>query len=436
MNHIGVSPTRTKPISYNPLRAGQFRGYGGCNVIPSHTTIINNNNIFMDSYGYGNFNCCQDNGLTKGEKIMVGLGAGMGILGTILSFFGVGKNTEKGGPEPETEKQEPVNTQTQVTPEQETEPATPATRTAAPAKVETPTTQQSEEPAKADYSFIKDGAPMTCKDLSGKTQNITGTLSQVTKDANGVPQSFVLTDSGSGNRYKYEVQIADDGTITYNCVSKNETPVVGAPNYSLKNGELVQENDKFKGFGFGITTQAAATPTKTAAPAKTTTPSNTTQAETPAQTTTTQDNQTGINSIKDPAVRGNAKLVQNAINSLPEDKQSQYTQRLNQILSEYQGKETDFGARFDAMKKLGALQNEIKPKNTNNSSNVENAENKLSIANKMALKNVRAKIDQSNLSQAEKQKYHDKVNQLIINYNGKSSVAIQNAIYRAIDDIK
>lgn len=392
MNHIGVSPTRTKPISYNPLRAGQFRGYGGCNVIPSHTTIINNNNIFMGTYG--NYDCCQDNGLTKGEKIMVGLGAGMGILGTILSFFGVGKNTEKGGPEPEIEKQEPVNTQTQVTQEQETEPATPATRTAAPAKVETPTTQQSEEPAKADYSFIKDGAPMTCKDLSGKTQNITGTLSQVTKDANGVPQSFVLTDSGSGNRYKYEVQIADDGTITYNCVSKNETPVVGAPNYSLKNGELVQDKNQ-NGYKFGITTQAAATPTKTAAPAKTT------QAETPAQTTTTQEHPTPLK---------------------PNNSGNKFTTE-----TPYYNWST---GKYTKFPETGA------PKNTNNSSNVENAENKLSIANKMALKNVRAKIDQSNLSQAEKQQYHDKVNQLIINYNGKSSVAIQNAIYRAIDDIK
>ena len=448
MNHIGVSPTRTKPISYNPLRAGQFRGYGGCNVIPSHTTIINNNNIFMDSYGYGNFNCCQDNGLTKGEKIMVGLGAGMGILGTILSFFGVGKNTEKGGPEPEpeTEKQEPVNTQTQVTPEQETEPATPATRTAAPAKVETPTTQQSEEPAKADYSFIKDGAPMTCKDLSGKTQNITGTLSQVTKDANGVPQSFVLTDSGSGNRYKYEVQIADDGTITYNCVSKNETPVVGAPKKKKKNGELVQDKNQ-NGYKFGITTQATATPTKTAAPAKTTTPSKTTQAETPAQTTTTQEHATPLK----PNNSGNefttetpyynwstGKYTKFPETGAPKNTNSNSNVELKYEYKDHRGHFYANGKEISQREymKLKKEQEAQKAQEAKNQNDVNNAENKLSIANKMALKNVRAKIDQSNLSQAEKQKYHDKVNQLIINYNGKSSVAIQNAIYRAIDDIK
>lgn len=64
--HIGTMPTRATVRSYQPLRAGQFKGYGGCNVIPSRTTIVNNNYYNMgigmgsyNAYGWNNNGCAR-----------------------------------------------------------------------------------------------------------------------------------------------------------------------------------------------------------------------------------------------------------------------------------------------------------------------------------------------------------------------------------------
>lgn len=387
MNHIGVSPTRTKPISYNPLRAGQFRGYGGCNVIPSRTTIINNNNIFMG--GYGNYNCCQDTSLTTGEKWMLGLGVGTGLLGTILSLFGIGKNTEKGGVEPETTTQNQTSTPAETTTTTSTTPTTTSTSTpaTAPTETEAPTTPEQNNSAKIDYSFIKDGAQMTCTDLSGKTQDITGTLSQVTKDANGVPTSFVLTDSGSDNRYKYEVKIASDGTITYNCVSKNETPVVGEHNYTLKDGKLVQEDSNYKGFGFGITTKSAAKPAKPATHATTT--STPATPETPA--------------------------AENKFTT----KTPYYDWNTGEYKKYPEAKETKKEAT----------------KGTNNSPNVENAENKLKTMTKFALNKARETVKAAKLTDTQKENYQTQINQLVIQYSGNNEAALQSALSKIMNEV-
>lgn len=272
MNYMGVTPTRTRPISYNPLRAGQFRGYRGCNVIPSRTTIVNNNFV---NYQMPSVNCnyaYQDPGMSSGMKWMLGLGLGTSILGSILSFFGVGNNSTpvdgQGGEAPAAppandqsqqiaQLQERVETlEDQLANSQTTQPATTQTEPA----VAQQTTEQDNKP-KTDYSNFKNGAAMVCRDASGKTASISGTLSDVQLDANGVPQSFTLTDSGSKNRYKYTVSANADGSLNFTCVSKNDQATIGSPNYTYTNGELVQENNSFNGYGIGIRTA-----TKPAAP--------------------------------------------------------------------------------------------------------------------------------------------------------------------------
>lgn len=311
----GWSGGGRRPLTYN-LKAGQFRGMGRVNVIPNQTTIINNN-IINGGYGiYDNHQCC-NGGTPKWLNWMMGIGIGTSLLGGILSLFGIGNNNGAGTVEgaggkeesQETKAQDPTQSkeykdlnkkldkaldeiaelkkQSQAYQARQAEPLDPV-------KEETPEVQETPEDIgtnpKQDYSNIKNGARMVCTDASGRTKDISGTLSNVQTDANGVPKSFTLTDSSSGNKYQYEVRVGSDGTLSYQCVSKNGQATIGAPTYSLKDGKLVNEQSQ-NGFGQGIKTQSA--------PAQTVTKQNQTatsqnQIKTLADGTMVSDNFTAV----------------------------------------------------------------------------------------------------------------------------------------------
>lgn len=276
MNHIGTVPMRTRPLSYQPLRAGQFRGYGGCNVFPSRTTIVNNN--IYGGYGYDS-GCCggyDNGGMSKGMKWMMGLGITLPLVGSILSALGLGggKKVEdgQGGEQP------PANDQSDLIKDltkqvenltatvedlknrkPEAAPAAAAAASEAPAEEVEPK-DEDDGKTKIDLSNVKDGADISCTDLSGKTKDISGKLSNVKTNDKGVPTSFTITDKSlnkNGNTYEYVLDtIADDGTPSYKCVKKNNQAVIGEHSYTFKDGKLVQENNGFKGFGVGVKTAA------------------------------------------------------------------------------------------------------------------------------------------------------------------------------------
>ena len=271
----GWSGGGRRPLTYN-LKAGQFRGMGRVNVIPSQTTIINNN-IIGGGYGiYESHQCC-NNSTPKWMNWMMGIGIGSTLLGGILNLFGKGNVEGAGGkeePQTKTQTEDPTQSkeyqelkaqhekdlaeiaklkeQAKAFQEAKQQPVTKP-------QTEQPQTQQEEKP---DYSFIKNGAAMVCTDASNRTRDISGTLSNVQTDANGVPKSFTLTDRSSGNKYQYEVRVGSDGTLSYQCVSKNGQATIGAPTYSLKDGKLVNEQSQ-NGFGQGIKTQSAPAQTVT-----------------------------------------------------------------------------------------------------------------------------------------------------------------------------
>lgn len=307
----GWSGGGRQPLTYN-LKAGQFRGMGRVNVIPSQTTIVNNNII-----GGGAFMTqCYDTGTPKWLTTLMTIGLGSSLVGGILGMFGIGggggggTGTVEGAggkeePETKTKSEDPTQSKeykalqaqhekdlAEIAKLKEQAKAfQEAQQTTRKVQTEQPQVEQEQQEEKPDYSFIKNGLQMVCRDASGKTQNIAGTLSNVQTDANGVPQSFTLTDGTSGNKYQYEVRVESDGTLTYECVSKNGQATIGAPTYTLENGELVNKEGQ-NGFGHGIRTQS--TPTQTVKTPTQTTPTSQNEIKTLADGTMVSDNFTAV----------------------------------------------------------------------------------------------------------------------------------------------
>lgn len=336
----GWSGGGRRPLTYN-LKAGQFRGMGRVNVVPSQTTIINNN-VVGGGYGvYTDTHCC-NNSTPKWMKWMMGLGIGSTLLGGILNMFGVGgnSNTAEANAAPMNQPTQEPETRTQQEPNKmdqarktldslgmtkdngytvsvdedgkityhynkdginvEADNITDLIDQINKAKAASPsenveeevpsvdtTPEESDTKTKQDYSNIKNGAMMVCSDASGKTSSIQGTLSNVQTDAKGVPQSFILTDSTSGNQYQYEVRVGSDGTLAYECVTKNGQATIGAPTYTLKDGQLINEQNQ-NGYSQGIRTQSAPP----------TTPTHTTKIETTADGESVSDTPTFITPYK------------------------------------------------------------------------------------------------------------------------------------------
>lgn len=285
MNYIGVTPTRTRPISYNPLRAGQFRGYGGCNVIPSRTTIVNNNIIGYGGPVYSNNNCCHDSGMSTGMKWMLGLGIGGTLLGGILSFFGIGGGSKAPDGQGAVETEDNSSIQKQLDQANETiedlkeqiAEMKSKPETTDDSDTSTSTTDTGNNSNKIDYSKFTEGELMNCIDQGGP-RPINGKLSNIQKDSNGCPTSFTITDTSenkSGNVYEYVLSsTADDGTPTYRCIKKNSQNVNGTQEYNFENGELIQKQG-MQGFAQGIKTAADKPATQASTPAQAFTASGT-----------------------------------------------------------------------------------------------------------------------------------------------------------------
>lgn len=247
------------PIGRQPFRPGQWQGFKG---VSKHTTYIQNN-FFGNSYGtgmnYGNYSnsycntSCDNGGMSKGMKWLLGLGAGATLLGGILKMFGVGGKEELGSVEPETKAE------TKVKEESKAEDKAKVDAT----KVETPPVEvkpeevkpETVEAPKQDNINWKNGANMVCTDASGKTSNIEGKLTL--GDNGNPPQSFTITDKTSGNVYKYELQEAKEGEKpVYKCVSKNGQAASSNNAYTLENDgngnpKLVQHENQGN-FGQGL----------------------------------------------------------------------------------------------------------------------------------------------------------------------------------------
>ena len=132
----GWSGGGRRPITNN-LRAGQFRQMGVPRNVSSNIFINNNFGCMGGNYNASYFDgCCgnQNDGLSKFEKWMLGLGVGGTLLSGILGLFGKGKQEGAG------------NTQ-------EVKPETPAPEPAQPAQPNTTTTPIVEAPPEEEPSL-------------------------------------------------------------------------------------------------------------------------------------------------------------------------------------------------------------------------------------------------------------------------------------------
>lgn len=476
-NITGWSGGGRRPLTYN-LKAGQFRGMGRVNVIPSQTTIINNNII-----GGGTFATqCYDTGTPKWLNWMLPIGLGTSLIGGILNMFGIGggggtvegaggkeepqTRTETKTPDP-TQSQEykdlnkkldkaldeiaELKKQSQAYQAQQQEDVTP--------KTVTPKVQQEQE-EQPDYSFIKNGAKMVCRDASGRTQNIAGTLSNVQTDANGVPQSFTLTDDTSNNQYKYEVRVGSDGTLTYECVSKNGDSTIGAPTYTLENGQLVNKEGQ-NGFSQGIRTQRTSAPTQTTQTQ--TTPTSQNQIKTLADGTMVSDNFTAVTPYehsdgkyysKEEAITPWGKYAQQKAQTATTqntNNQQKLSYEAEQYFNEHPYTIKDFGGRKTYVSDDGKLMAnseqqlwdmiennnniaKMKGATTNNTTKQEKSDNiqakkNLNYVTQKIVDSTIAKINDLNISQPEKAKLKEEINNIINNSDNMNTAQIQSSLF-------
>ena len=97
-NITGWSAGGRRPIT-NGLRAGQFRQMGVPRNVSSNIFINNNFGCMGGAYNAGYFDgCCGngDDGMSKLEKWMLGLGVGGSLLGCIFGAFGKSKSEGAG----------------------------------------------------------------------------------------------------------------------------------------------------------------------------------------------------------------------------------------------------------------------------------------------------------------------------------------------------
>ncbi len=341
-NITGWSAGGRQSLTYS-LKAAQKRGMGRANVYTNNIYIFNNCEGPRRKPTI--VKCCNENKPSLLEKIATGTGVLALIAGFALNCLG--GSAEGAGDSGEKAKvSEEAKPEAEVKPEAEAKP-----------EISVRQKQENDEVAKIkEYASFADGLKMRCKDASGNTQDIYGTLSNVVKDANGVPQSFTLTDDVSGNKYNYTCTKDSNGNITYQCTSKNGQETVGAPTYSLQNGELVNLDGQ-NGYGIGIHTTS--TPEGTGGTKNNVnrgTVNNSGNNTTP--TGVPYKNLNSYESISDPSVRGNAKLVNDAINKLPQNQRATFSTELNKIIEDF-GNSNDFGTKMTTNQKLTALLNKI-----------------------------------------------------------------------------
>ncbi len=266
IRYNGMQPINRYSLNQRVL-PGQYKRLGGTNLFTSRTYI--QNNFYgggFGNYDYGCYGQCNGGGNNKFMNWMMGIGMFSTVLGGIFKLFsggdenveGKGGDTPKKAAEPKTElKVETPKVETPVTTVNKPEVEIPEVQV--PETITAPTVTV---PETSPFDVFKNGLEMVCRDDSGKTQNISGKLSNVTGEAGKAPTSFVITDTSSGkpNAYKYEDtgKTDDKGNPIYKCVSKNGVEISGSSEYTFVNGKLVQySNQSNFGSGMKFGTQAS-----------------------------------------------------------------------------------------------------------------------------------------------------------------------------------
>ena len=318
------------------LKASQKRGMGRANIV--------SNNIFINNYApmpMGKtiaVECCNsDRGMSFLEKLVLGLGAGLALLGTIFGAGGGGAPAEGAGDSGQ---------KAEDTIEEKTEPKPQISE-----KQQKENAEIAEQKAKA-ADFINGQITKAKDSVLGSKADISGT---VTVGENGEvsikDQQNTYTYQKTGRTVNYKGTEYPVYTLTgaTNNTTGKEVPTT-TQEYILMNGELVQPSDCSELAGLGTGSVQKNNPTAT----------------TYVKAKVNQDRNTGVPfqqlssyaSINDPSVRGNAKHVDEAINKLPENKRGAYKSQLEQIIKDF-GNSNDFGAKMTTNSKLTALLNSI-----------------------------------------------------------------------------
>lgn len=258
-----VSYVNNNSGGFQPRRVGQLttmRYTGGNN------TYIQNNfyggSVFAANrnYGYIQPGMCQQQQESPGwmKWLTIG-GLGASLVGGILSLFGKKKSdkTEEGGGTPQT--QQAQQTQQQEVHEKKGDGS--VVDNAVDNKKDKVEGAKKKDDASDKYKSLYDLKDMVCRDASGKTQNISGAVKFGSRNKDGIPESFTITDKSSGSEHVYTYEYTGDqdvnGKPIFKCTQMNDKSTATENEYTLEmkgiNGkpELVQY-EKQGNFGKGL----------------------------------------------------------------------------------------------------------------------------------------------------------------------------------------
>lgn len=259
-----VSYVNNNSGGFQPRRVGQLttmRYTGGNN------TYIQNNfyggSVFAANrnYGYIQPGMCQQQQESPGWMKWLTLGGlGASFVGGILSLFGKKKSekTEEGGGTPQTQQAQ----QTQQQEVQEKKDDDSVVDNTVDNKNDNVEGAKKKDDAGDKYKSLYDLKSMVCRDASGKTQNVSGSVTfSGEKTEDGIPKSFTITDTSSGKSHKYTYEYTGkndaNGKPIFKCTNMNDNATSTENEYTLEmkgtNGEpeLVQY-EKQGNFGKGL----------------------------------------------------------------------------------------------------------------------------------------------------------------------------------------
>lgn len=376
----GWSAGGRQSLTYS-LKAGQKRGMGRANIV--------SNNIFINNYApmpmhtvIRDHSC--NNGMSGFEKLMLGLGAGSSILGMILGAFGIGGGgggAVEGAGDNGKKTEEPSAEVKELQKKLDEVSAKAAAQAEEIAKLKNAAKQQVEPKEETQNDFINGGFTKVHDEKLGSKADITGTVtvnSDGTVSIKDVLNTYTYQKSGQTVNYNGTEYPVYTLTGAVNNQTGKSQPIT-TQQYILMNGQLVQPSDlDLSGTGIGSVQKNTAQSTSLSEGTGGTknnvnrgTVNNSGNNTTP--TGVPYKNLNSYDSISDPSVRGNAKLVNDAINKLPQNQRAAFSNELNQIIKDFRNS-NDFGAKMDANNKLTNLLNKIPKANTNNTNNTTNTD--------------------------------------------------------------
>ena len=262
-----VSYVNNNSGGFQPRRVGQLttmRYTGGNN------TYIQNNfyggSVFAANrnYGYIQPGMCQQQENSGGwfEKFfknwIIPIAGGATIVGSILSLLGKKKSekTEEGGGTPQ--PQQAQKTQQQEVQEKKDDGS--VIDNTVDNKKDNVEGAKKKDDASDKYKSLYDQKDMVCRDASGKTHAISGAVKFGSRNKDGIPESFTITDKSHVYTYKYTGDQDVNGKPIFKCTQMNDKSTSTENEYTLEmNGkdnkpELVQyktQGNFGKGLKFG-----------------------------------------------------------------------------------------------------------------------------------------------------------------------------------------